>query len=416
MGFRYLAYHLAEAGKSGNMQITGAIVCLIPQMRLYAANIFSDIDPTEAIEPLQSTSLVDLAIALASFAEIMDLLEQLVQYDPTNVHNWHWISFLLHFHISRFPPNQGSNTDSIWDPDILQSLKTKNPPFLLTHLFTLVTTSINDLRNVEYALINYDENVSALVGAGVLIQALRHFERLLAQWMIFHLLEYVEPHLLSRDDLLFPKILKKAVIRPTTQPGGNPNIFSHPTYTFLAFLLCLVTSAWSLHPLRMAIIFSLSSQRSQYSFHLASPFWTVLEKIPLLLPWPIAHWVLSEFSIYQLVFITMIAGLFMTFITRALRSGLVPKNTKQTIVGYLVDRNLYESYFIVYLCCTDRALATQLNMVSIYFILHELLVSTVDPTGLCRARAYYCGDFIPITLQTGQVDDSFVQSHLRIIH
>jgi len=268
----------------------------------------------------------------------------------------------------------------------------------------LVTTAINDLRNVEYALHNYDENVSALVGAGILIQALRHFERLLAQWMIFHSLEYMKPHLLSSDHLLFPKILKKAVVRPTTQPGGKP-IFSHSTYSFLALLLCLVASAWSLHPLRMAIIFSISSQRNRYSFQRRSPFWTVLDEIPLLLPWPIAHWVLSECSIYQLVFITVIAGFFITFATKALRSGLVPENTKQMIVGFLVDQSLYESYFIVYLCCTHRSLATQLNMVLIYFTLHELLVSTVDPTGLCRARAYYV---VPITLHTGQVD-SLVQ-------
>ena len=405
MSLRYLAYHLTEVGKSGNMQITAAIDCLIPQMRLYAANIFSDIDPTQATEALQSASLVDLAIALASFAEIMDLLEQLVQYDPTMVHDWHWISFFLHFHISRFPPNQGSNTDAIWDPAILKSLKTKNPPFPLRHLFALVTTAINDLRNVEYTLLNYDENVSALVGAGILIQVLRHFERLLAQWTIFHSIEYMEPHLLSRDHLLFPKILRKTAIRPTTQLDDSKPIFSsHPTYSIFALLLCLVASAWSLNPLRMAIIFSLSSQRSRYSFQLSSPFWTVLEKIPLLLPWPIVHWVLSEYSIYQLVFMTMIAGLFMVFATntRALRSDLLSKNTKQRIVGFLVDRSLNESYFIVYLCCTDRTLAAQLNMVSIYFILHELLVSTVDPTGLYRARVFYRG---AVTLQTGQVDD-----------
>jgi hypothetical protein len=376
-------------------------------MRLYAANIFSDIDPTQATEALQSASLVDLSIALASFAEVLDLLEQIVQYDPTNVHDWRWISFLLHFHISVFPSNQGSNTEAIWDPAILQSLKTKNSPFPLRHLFALVTTAINDLRNVEYALFNYDENVSALVGAGILIQVLRHFERLLAQWMIFHSLEHMEPHLLSRDHLLFPKILRKAAVRPMTQPDGDL-IFSHPIYSFLALLLCLVSSAWSLHPLRIAIIFSLSFQRSRYSFQLRSPFWTVLEKIPLLLPWPIAHWVLSECSVYQLVFFTMVAGLFMTIAssTKALGSGLVPENTRQTIIGFLVDRSLYESYFIVYLFCTDRPLATQLNVVSIYFILQELLVSTVDPTGLFRARAYYCG---AITLQTGQVDNFQIQ-------
>lgn len=376
-------------------------------MRLYAANIFSDIDPTQATEALQSASLVDLSIALASFAEIMDLLEQLVQYDPTNVRDWRWIFSCLHFHISKFlPPNHGSintDTNAIWDPAILQSFKTKNPPLPLRHLFALITTAINDLRNVEYALFNYDENVSALVGAGVLIQVLRHFERLLAQWMVFHSLEYMEPHLLSRDHLLFPKILRKADVRPTTQPGGKP-IFSHPTYSILALLLCLVASAWSLHPLRIAIIFSLSFQRTRYSFsQLSSPFWTVLEEIPLLFPWPIAHWVLSEYSFYQLVFITMIAGLFITFSTNimALKNNLIPKNTKQTIIGFLVDRSLYESYFIIYLCCcTDRSLGLQLNVVSIYFILHELFVSTVDPTGLCRARAYYCD---AITLQTGQV-------------
>ena len=390
------------------MQITGAIDGLIPQMRLYAANIFSDIDPRQASNALQSASLVDLAIALASFAETMDVLEQVVQYDPTNVYDWRWISFLLHFHISRFPSNQGSNsTDAIWDAAILQSLKTNYPPFPLTLLFALVTTAIDDLRSVEYALFNYDENVSALVGAGILIQSLRHFERLLGQWMIFHSLEYIKPHLLSKDHLLFPKILTKDPIRPTTQPGGEL-IFSHPTYSLLALLLCLVASAWSLNSLRMAILFSLSTQRNRYSFQLRSPFWAVLEKLPLLLPWPIAHWVISECSIYQLIFIIMVAGLLMTFATKALRRGLIPKNTKQSIIGFLVDRTLYESYFIVYLCCTDRSLATQLNMVLIYYILYELLISTVDPTGLFRARAYYCGAIITL-LQTGQEDSSRLQ-------
>jgi hypothetical protein len=395
MDFRYLAYHLVEAGTSGNM-LRGAINCLIPQMRVYAANIFSDIDPTQASAGLQAASLVDVATALASFAEIMDLLEQLIQYNPTNIYNWCWISFFLHFHISRFPLNQGSNADDIWDPAILKSFKTKNPPFHLTQLFALVTIAINDLRRVEFALSNYDENVSALIGVGVLIQAARHLERLLSQWTIFHSLKYMDPHLLSKDHLLFPKILRNPVVRPATQPVGKV-IFSHPVYSFLGLLLCLVTSTWSLHPLRMAIIFSLASRRSRYSFQPNSPSRTVLEKIPLLLPWPIVHWVLSECGIIQLVLISVVAGLFATFGTRALRGGLVHAYTKRSI-----DQTLYESCFIVYLSCTDRSLAAQMNMILIYLILHELLVSTVDPTGLCRARAYYCGD-IPLTLQNGDV-------------
>ncbi|KAF8801456.1 hypothetical protein BYT27DRAFT_7147448 [Phlegmacium glaucopus] len=400
--FECLAYHLAEAGKSGNVQLTGAINCLIPQMRIYAANIFSDIDLTQANGALQAASLVDLAVSLASFAEVMDLFEHLVQYNPINVHDWRWISSLLYFQISRFPLNQASNATSTWDPAILESLKTKEPPFLFTQLFALVTTSINDLRNVEYALCNYDKNVSALVGAGILIHALRQFERLLAQWMIFHSLEYIEPHLLSKDHLLFPKILTKPIVRPTTQPDGKP-ISSHPTYSFLALLLCLVASAWSLNPLRMAILFSLSTKRSRYSFQLRSPFWTVYQNIPLLLPWPITHWILSECSIYQLVLIAgVVALLVASASSKVLRSGFVPAFTKQTINRFLIDQSLYESYFIVYLCYRDRLVATQLNMILVYFVLYDLVVSTVDPAGLRRARAHYCGD-IPIVIQTEHV-------------
>jgi hypothetical protein len=230
------------------VQITGAINGLIPQIRIYAANIFSDIDPTQASGALQAASLVDLATALASFAETMDVIEQLVQYNPINAHDWRWISFFVHIQISRFSLNQASNAAAIWNPAILQSIKTKSPPFPLTQLFALVTTTINNLRNVEYALCNYDENVSALIGAGIFIHALRHFERLLSQWMTFHLFDYMEPQLLSRDHLLFPKILIEPVIGPTTQPGGKL-IFSYPIYSFLAFLLCLVVSGCSLHPL-----------------------------------------------------------------------------------------------------------------------------------------------------------------------
>ena len=381
--------------------MTGAINCLIPQMRVYAANIFLDIDSRQASGALQVASLADLAIAPVSFAETMDLLEQVVKYNPTNVHDWFWVSFFLHLQISRFPtPNQVSNAGAIWDPAILQSLKTKNPPFLLTQLFALVTTAINDLRCVEYALCNYDENVSALIGAGIFIHALRHFERLLSQWTIFHLLEYMEPHLLSKDHLLFPKILIKAKVRPMTQPGGKP-IFNHHIYSFLALFLsfvflCLATSAWGLHPLRMAIIFSFWSHRSRYSFQPGSPFWTVLGSIPLLLPLPIAHWVLSEHSILQLVTVTFATGL---FVMRVPRSSFVPASIKQTVIRFLIDRPLHEPYFIGYLCCIERPLATQLNMVLIYSILYDVLVSAVDPTGLSRARAYYCGD-IPITAET----------------
>jgi len=286
--------------------------------------------------------------------------------------------------------NQASNVDDIWDPAILQCLKTKEPSFLLTELFALVTTAINDLRNVEFALCNYDENVSALTGAGILIHALRHFERLLSQWTIFHLLEYIGPHLLSQDHLLFPKILIKPV-RPKTKPGGR-RVFSHPTYSFLLLSLCLVVSVWSLHPLRIAIIF-FSSQGSQYSFQLCSPFWSVLRNIPLLLPWPIAYWVLFEGEVYQLVLITVVAG-FVISIAKAAKSkgGSVSAFAKQTINSFLIDRSLYEFYFIIYICYIDGPLATQVNLILIHFVLRDLLVSTVDPTGLCRARACYSGD------------------------
>ena len=368
-------------------------------MRAYAANIFSDVDPTQANE-LQAASLADLATALTLFAETIDLIEQLVQYNPTDIYNWNWISFFLYFHISKIPPNHASNADAIWDPIILKILKTKYPPFHFTQLFAMVTSAINDLRSVEFALRNYDENVSALIGAGVLIQVLRHFECLLSQWTILHSLEYMDRRLLSQDHLLFPKLLRRPAVRPMTQPRGKV-IFSHPIYSSLALFLCLVMSTWSLHPLRMAIIFSFS-HRSRYTFQRRSPFWIVLEKIPLLLPLPMVHWVLSECSILQILLITVVAGLFATFATRALtRPDLVPAYIKLTIINFLIDRSLYESCFNVYLC-TDRSLATQLNMVLIYFFLHELLVCTVDPTGLCRARAYYCGD-IPITLQNGDV-------------
>jgi len=155
----------------------------------------------------------------------------------------------------------------------------------------------------------------------------------------------------------------------------------------------------------MTIIFSFTSQRNRYTFQRHSPFWIVFEKIPLLLPLPIVHWVLSECNILQILLITVLAGLFAILATRTLTTGpdLLPAYMKQTIINFLIDRSLYESCFIVYLCCTDRSLASQLNMVLIYSILHELLVSTVDPSGLCRARAYYSGD-IPITLQNENVD------------
>ena len=390
-GFRRLAYHLTEAGESGNVQITGAVNTLIPQMRIYAANIFSDIDPTEASGVLQAASLVDLVIALASFAETMDILEQVVQYNPTSAHDLGWIFFFLRFEISGFPMNQASNADDIWDPAILQCLDTKDPSFLSTQLFALVTTAINNLRSVEFALCNYDENVSALTGAGIFIHALRHFERLLSQWTIFHLLKYIAPHLLSQDHLLFPKILIKPVVRPKTQPGGR-RVFSHPIYSFLFLLLCLLVSAWSLHPLRIAIIF-FSSQRSRYSFQPCSPFWSVLHNIPLLLPWPIAYWVLFEGNIHQLVPVTVVAG-FVIFITKASKSkgGSIPAFAKQAINIFFVDPGLYEFYFIIFLCYINGPLATQLNLILIHFILRDLLVSTVDPTGLRRARAYYSGD------------------------
>ena len=387
--------------------MTGVINRFIPQMRIYAANIFSDIDPMQANGALQAASFVDLAIALASFAEIIDLLDQHVQYNLTNVDNWRWISF-LHFQISRFPLNHASNAANIWHPDILKSLKSKGLSFPFTQIFALVTTTINDLRSVEYALCNYDENMSALTGAGIFIHSLRHFERLLAQWMIFNSLEYIQPHLLSQDHLLFPKILIKPVVRPTTQVSHSTGklISSHPIYSFLALVLCLVVSAWSLHPLRMAIMFSLSCRRSRYSFQLRSPFWTVYQEIPLLLPWPIAHWVLSECGILQLILLTTgVIGLFVISTARALRSGIVSAFTKQTINRFFIDQSLYESYFIIYLCSLDRPLATHLNMILIYLALYDLLVSTIDPIGLRRALVHYCSD-IPIATEH---PDSLVQ-------
>ena len=63
------------------------------------------------------------------------------------------------------------------------------------------------------------------------------------------------------------------------QGPANPTPCTFPIVLLLGLFLTL------LHPLRMAIIFSLAI--IQYTFQPCSPFWTVLETIP-------THWVLSE--------------------------------------------------------------------------------------------------------------------------
>ena len=145
----------------------------------------------------------------------------------------------------------------------------------------------------------------------------------------------------------------------------------------LSDILCLVTSAWGLHPLRMIIIFSFWSHRSRYSFQPGSPVWTVFGSIPLLLPLPIAHWVLSEYSILQLVAATFATGLFVTFAARVPRSGFVPASIKQTVIRFLIDGPLHEPYFIVYLYWTARH-PTEHG----FDLFYSIRRSAVDPTGL----------------------------------
>src|ERR1700678_208918 len=52
------------------------------------------------------------------------------------------------------------------------------------------------------------------------------------------------PHLLSRDHLLFPKILVKSIVRPTTQVSTRWQTFFQSSYLFILCLSVMLVRFW----------------------------------------------------------------------------------------------------------------------------------------------------------------------------
>ncbi|KIM90391.1 hypothetical protein PILCRDRAFT_812129 [Piloderma croceum F 1598] len=412
--FDRLPYHLVEAGNSSHALITSAVNRLIPQMRIYASNIFHGNNISQPCEsPLQVASVTDLAIALESFSQTMDLVEQLVQCAPIAFQQgwpWSWYLYrpILNCLVLSFPAHLSINPYAVWNVDILQSFKINKPPLGFGHLFSLTTIAITNIQIIEFTLCNYDEHMSTLVGTGILVHSIRHLKHILAQWMILQGLDYVGPErrLLAKDHFLFPKLVTNPTAGPATEPHVNSVVLfdkdlfiHHPIYFSLMLLFCLLVVSWSSHPLWIAVICIVSCERGMYSFHICNPSF-IRRTVRSLPPWLIAQWIMSRYydaRIFTIAGATVFFALHTTGLA-CYRCYMIHGSFRFT--AEIIDAHLMKALAfvlkwghdnpdtIINLFCADKSLAIPWDIIVVHLAVHKVLAEAMDPMGIHRARVH----------------------------
>jgi len=204
------------------------LAALLKVIDLYRPKILEQAD----VQKLPSTrsnasasSILDLSIALESLADTRHTIEHLIRPPgvaiiDTNRNRFHRLKVRIdHSNLMKalerifFRFHSTASPSGVWkQPAIVQAFEDSNLPPAQMHTFFLVTQAISNLRNIEYALRNFDEHTTVLVGSSILVHTLRRTAHMLSLWLIIYghkVCSNPDPltEALMQDTFLYPNIL-----------------------------------------------------------------------------------------------------------------------------------------------------------------------------------------------------------------
>jgi len=312
---RFLPYHLAQVLRQANKtpslrietasaQITAVLAALLKVIDLYRPKILEQADaskfPSSGSSNASASSIVDLSIALESLGETRHIIEHLVQLlggaiidtdqsrsyfrrlkariDRSHLMNaLERISF--HFHSTASPSD-------VWkQPAIVQAFENSNLSPAQMHNFFLVTQAISNLRNIEYALRNFDEHNMVLMGSSILVHTLRRTAHMLSLWLIIYGHNVcsnpeILTEVLMQDNFLYPNMFwpPKIPRRHKVPSESGVLLFDYDLWNHYPLILPVACFIWFLagifNPLPVLVNVSLLLLRPQhrrYSFQSDSP-------------------------------------------------------------------------------------------------------------------------------------------------
>ncbi|KDR75436.1 hypothetical protein GALMADRAFT_249493 [Galerina marginata CBS 339.88] len=433
--FEYLPHHLIEAGKYRNGITSRAVSCMLPQMRIFAFNVLNGVDDNQwPKNPSQLASITDLVIALDSLSSMTHLIQLLLEHFPDEEisEGWPWSPFhqpVLHSLALTFPNDLFADQHSIWHEVILNSFKLNEPPFGFRIFFHMATIVILSMRDAELALRNYDHHMSAAVGTGVLLHSIAHLRHLFAQWTTVHDYEQGCEYraqrrpLLAEDHFLFPKLLKKTVWMPATEPtelyATGIHIFDkdlfirHPILFSTVLLLSLLMGFRNSQLLHLTIICTFLHKRRLYSFRMQnSPL--VLRIARTLLPWLLVQQIILG---HHHIYIPVMVG---TIVLTALQvtkvvscrylnfrdslyftAEIVDVRLRQALIPMVKFGHIHRD-FILTVVGSHEYFINSWTIVFVYIASQTTIDELIDPAGLRRVRVHF-QDLLDGSNEAGQV-------------
>ena len=299
-----------------------------------------------------------------------------------------------------------TNQNAIWNDAVVRSFERAKCSAAHRHIFARVTLALTNLQNVELTLHNFGEHTTTVVGSSILVRTLRCTAQVLSLWMTIygHLCtknaELVQ--LLLEDSFLYPNLLQSPKAPRCTESSGIGVLLfdydlwdRHPIYLSLALVLIFATGVFNPLPKSISIILMLlCSEGKRYSFQTHSP--SLISRTIHTFP-PILVAGLSFSKFYDTMAIVAV-GLSLQ-VTRLVHFKCIKVhqtfrfkaeiNTQLLrVIVPIIGRDL----FCELICCglavslfTEPSFNSVLGVAAAYFAIKQILLATVDPTGLCRA-------------------------------
>jgi hypothetical protein len=392
--------------------IAALVTVFVKDIKSYASSLVRQVNTMQLSRSSPgAASIVDLSIALQSLAETTDDIERLIHSDIACLHEdqrpAHFLRFPFYAYYARFWDEQSYfNPRAIWGDVVVQSFEGAKLPTTHTHIFSLVTLALTNLRNIELALRGFDDHTAVVVGPSILIHTIRYTAHALSLWMTIYGHLYTKKaelvQILLEDNFLYAKLLQYPKIPLGAEAPGigilllDYDLWSrHPTYLSSALVISFITGILNIFPVEIGIILMLlCSEGRRYSFqtHCPSFIHRTIQTFPPVL---VAGWFFSRLYATMVIIavgvslqVTRLVRFRCTDVHGALYFRVEINASLMRAVAPIVDGDLVQDI----VCCghaaiffAEPSINSALGIAALYYSLNWILLVAADPTGLYRA-------------------------------